>query len=228
MPLASAPRRFLDKRPLLLAALIVGVGCAYPLDFPMDDEGSGGKSNASGGQPSGDGGSANPESGGQPTSGGSASGGAESGGAPSSGGAAPSGGSATGGGSSGGAPTSGGAPSGGALAVGGAAPSGGAGSGGGATGGAPAVGGAPAGGAPGAGGGPSDPSCTCSLTWVSAMNIPALDTGDCIGYMGTLYRYEPENPTSQMSYCDPNCPPNMSSGDNCKWHAKLVAQGPCP
>lgn len=226
MPLAPAPRRFLDKRPLFLAALIVSVGCAYPLDFPMDDEGSGGTQGATGGESNGDGGSSNPSSGGEKSSGGSASGGGAMGGSPASGGAAPSGGAGSGGGNSGGMPGSGGAM-GGSPSSGGAAPSGGAASGGGSSGGA-SSGGASSGGAPGAGGGNSNPSCSCSLTWVSAMNIPALDTGDCIGYMGTLYRYEPENATSQMSYCDPNCPPNMSSGDNCKWHAKLVDQGPCP
>jgi hypothetical protein len=56
---------------------------------------------------------------------------------------------------------------------------------------------------------------------------PALVPGDCIGYMGTLYKYEPDQ-QNQLQYADPACPPPTSGSANCRFHAKLVSQGPCP
>lgn len=211
----------LDKRFGFLV-LVTIAGCAYPTD-EFADGGSGGSVSSTGGKNSSDGGSVNPGTGGASTggrsSGGASTGGQVSGGAPSSGGALGSGGStSTGGRSSGGASGSGGGASGGASA-GGAAGVGGTFASGGAS---------SSGGAPGAGGGTTDPTCTCDLGWVSATSIPAQDTGDCMGYMGMLYRYEPENADSHMTYCDPNCPPPTSGSDNCKWHAKMVLEGSCP
>jgi hypothetical protein len=111
--------------------------------------------------------------------------------------------------------TMGGAPGAGGGLIGG--PSGGApgNTGGGSpTGGSAATGGGSSGGGTSTGGAPS--GCDCSVTWVSTQNIvPALTAGDCIGYMGTLYEYAPENATSTLQYADPACPPEMSCGDNC-------------
>lgn len=212
----------LDKRFALLVLLAM-VGCAYPIDeFADGGGGSGGSVSSTGGKNTADGGSVNPGSGGASSTGGRASGGeSQAGGSSASGGAASASGGAV---SSGGSAPAGGATSSGGTSSGGAVTSGGATNVGGAVG----AGGAAAGGATGAGGGPVDPSCTCDLKWVSAQSIPAQDTGDCMGYMDMLYRYEPENADSHMTYCDPNCPPPTSGSENCKWHAKLVLQGPCP
>lgn len=132
--------------------------------------------------------------------------------------------SATGGGTaSGGVFGTGGSNLGGAS-TGGVAATGGAASGGAATGGAATGGGTSTGGTAGG-------DCTCTQTWTVSTNIsPALNPGDCIGYMGTAYKYEPENTTQTLSYADPNCVPGTpdNHGDGCKWHAKLVSQGSCP
>lgn len=95
------------------------------------------------------------------------------------------------------------------------------------TGGASTGGGAATGGATGSGGAAA--GCDCTRTWTSATNItPELTAGDCMGYMGTLYEYTPDTPTATLQYADPACPPDASDGENCKWHAKMVEQGPCP
>jgi|GEM_PF-5896831 len=81
----------------------------------------------------------------------------------------------------------------------------------------------------GTGGGVAvDPTCTCAQTWVVSTNItPPLTPGDCIGYMGTLYEYDPEMP-NQLQWADPACTPPTSGSQNCMYHARLTSRGPCP
>jgi hypothetical protein len=71
--------------------------------------------------------------------------------------------------------------------------------------------------------------CDCSRTWVVNQPIsPPLTLGQCIGYMGGMYEYAPENMTNKLDYGHSNCPPGNWSAGDCRWFAKLVYRGACP